>query len=163
MAAINNHFSFIFLLLTLIFSLQIHARESQFLNKISSNYNAEKKTQVVIPDKEQEPNFLPENENNGYGIYGHESSQLPLSTTTTNDVEKPYKEINPTTTLTNNIHNSKYLPKNYNHVAYVTVLKNDDDNNNNDEEYKNTGSINNKYYTGGSTNNKNYNGEYYIG
>nr|GMD91914.1 protein E6-like [Ipomoea batatas] len=66
-----------------------------------------------------EPSFAPENETGGYGLYGHESGQLPPSATAVNnhaeEEEVPYK---------------KYLPKNYNPVAYVTVPE---DNNNDDD------------------------------
>ncbi|PHT35875.1 hypothetical protein CQW23_23575 [Capsicum baccatum] len=48
---------------------------------------------------------MPEKEN-AYGVYGNESGQLPPSTSTT---------------TTNLLPNSKYLPKNYNPVAYVTA------------------------------------------
>ncbi|XP_016481910.1 uncharacterized protein LOC107802847 [Nicotiana tabacum] len=151
MAFLANHLSF-FLLITLLSSLQIHARDNKFFNKISTTNNGrEKETKEGTPNKEQEPNFIPENEN-GYGVYDHESGQLSPSTT------------NPT----NNIPNSKYLPKNYNPVAYVIVPQdnpnnnNDDNNNNNYNQYcsgdHNTydnEDNNNQYYSGGSTYNHN--------
>lgn len=120
---------FILFLLTLLSSLQIHARDPQLFNKIPSN-NGAKETQVAVPrseetlnnKQEQEPNFVPENENGGYGLYGHESGQLPPSTTTTtNPSGEPYKA---TTNLpyNNEPRDSypKYLPKNYNTESYVT-------------------------------------------
>ncbi|KAJ8549535.1 hypothetical protein K7X08_033242 [Anisodus acutangulus] len=77
MASIAKNFSFIFLL-TLLASLQIHARDGQFFNKVPSN-NGEKETQTVVPNKEQEPNFMPENENGAYGLYGHDSVSTPVT------------------------------------------------------------------------------------
>ncbi|XP_019239169.1 PREDICTED: putative uncharacterized protein DDB_G0282499 [Nicotiana attenuata] len=147
MAFLANHLSF-FLLITLLSSLQIHARDNKFFNKISTNNNGhEKETKEVTPNKEQEPNFIPENEN-GYGVYD-ESGQLSPSTTTP----------------MNNLLNSKYLPKNYNPVAYVTVPQ-DNPNNNNDDNNNNNY---NQYYNGDTTygnvtdnNNNNYN-QYYSG
>lgn len=90
---------------------------------------------------------MTENEN-AYGVYG----QLPPSTPTPN---------------TNLIPNNKYLPKNYNPVAYVTVPQNniDDDNNNNNNNHRyNSGSSDDHYYRGDNTydNNDNNNNEYYI-
>ncbi|XP_055807036.1 uncharacterized protein LOC129875835 [Solanum dulcamara] len=93
---------------------------------------------------------MPENEN-AYGVYG----QLPPSTPTPN---------------TNLIPNNKYLRKNYNPVAYVTVPRDntDDDNNNNNSHRYNSGSSDDHYYRGDNTydndnnNNNNNNNEYYI-
>lgn len=110
---------FLLFLLTLISSQQIHARESQFFNKIPSN-NGEKETEVVVPNNEEtvknnEPNFIPENENGGYGLYGHQTGQFPPTTTksTTTPTNLPYNG-EPTESY------PKYLPKNYNTKAYVT-------------------------------------------
>lgn len=105
----------LFLLLALFSST--HARDSQFFNKIPSTTN-----NVVVPTttttaatNQQEPNFLPENENS-YGLYGHETGQDPPSaaatTTTTAEFKQPV---------------NKYLPKNYNPVAYVTQPENADE------------------------------------
>lgn len=102
-----------FLLLTLLSSLHItHARDSQFFNKVPATANNN-----VIPQQEQrlnnqqqqETNFLPENDN-GYGLYGQESSNLPPSSaaTTVPDDRESKQPLN------------KYRPKNYNPVAYVT-------------------------------------------
>ncbi|KAF5473049.1 hypothetical protein F2P56_009694 [Juglans regia] len=93
--------SFLFLL-CLFFSMQIHARESQFFSKVPSvNTNAQETT--VIPNKEetlskqeQEPTFTPESSTQGsYGLYGHESNRLPPATTLTNVNGAPYT-TNPT-------------------------------------------------------------------
>ncbi|XVF27591.1 hypothetical protein REPUB_Repub14bG0121700 [Reevesia pubescens] len=92
----------IFFLFALFF-MQIHARE--FFSKIPNVNNNEKET-TSIPEttqktnsfpnreeqsfmkQEQEPRFIPETQN-GYGLYGHESGQLPPSTTTKETYE-PY-------------------------------------------------------------------------
>ncbi|KAL2467292.1 protein E6-like [Abeliophyllum distichum] len=61
-------------------------------------------------NQQQDPSFNSENEN-VYGLYGHESGQLSPSTTTAAD-KIPTTNGEPTTT--------KYRPKNYNPVSYVT-------------------------------------------
>ncbi|KAL7129983.1 hypothetical protein ABFS83_13G103400 [Erythranthe nasuta] len=113
-----------FLLLTLFAFGSLHhthARDSQFFNKIPSTTS---KNIVVSNNKEspatqqpadQDPNFLPENEN-GYGLYGHESGQLPPSATTTGEPST----TTPAATTESKQPLHKYLPKNYNPVAYVT-------------------------------------------
>ncbi|XVE51388.1 hypothetical protein DITRI_Ditri02bG0036000 [Diplodiscus trichospermus] len=72
-----------------VFSVQIHARE--FFSKIPSVNNNEKETTAIPQTRVQEPRFIPETQN-GYGLYGHESGQLPPSTTTTTTKEtyEPY-------------------------------------------------------------------------
>ncbi|PIN06552.1 hypothetical protein CDL12_20891 [Handroanthus impetiginosus] len=151
MASFAKNF-FFFLLLTLLSSLHTHARDSQFFNKVPSTTNT-----VVVPNnketltnQQEQPNFLPENEN-AYGLYGHESGQLPPSATTPVTVEpaattatgKPISTA-ATTTTPYNMESSqpahKYLPKNYNPVAYVTVpegINDNEINNNNNNNYYN--------------------------
>ncbi|XP_049345609.1 uncharacterized protein LOC125810127 [Solanum verrucosum] len=156
----SNHLSFFFLVLTtLLSSCQIHARDNQFFNKIHTtninNDHIEKETKVVVtPNKNQEPNFIPKNEN-AYGVYGHELGQLPPSTRTTNLIP-----------------NNKYLPKNYNSVAYVTVPQYNTDEtntmNSNNQRYnsgRGISSDHDHYYIGDNTynnNDNNNNNEYYI-
>ncbi|XP_057764443.1 protein E6-like [Salvia miltiorrhiza] len=107
----------LFLLLTLFSSLHSHARDSQFFNKIPSTTN-----NVAVPNNkeastnQQEPNFLPENENS-YGLYGHESGQNPPSTAAATTTTTPAAEFKQPV--------NKYLPKNYNPVAYVTHPESD--------------------------------------
>ncbi|KAJ8545491.1 hypothetical protein K7X08_018074 [Anisodus acutangulus] len=140
MASITKHFSLIFLLIVLS-SLQIHARDGQFFNKVPSN-NGEKETQTVVPNKEQEPNFMPENENGAYGLYGHDSVSTPVTNINNPNV--------------NNLPNSKYLPKNYNPVSYVTVPEDNTNENNFNEEFTTkhttTANSNNQFYSTGPTN-----------
>ncbi|KAL1560269.1 protein E6-like [Salvia divinorum] len=99
----------IFLLLSLFSSLHTHARDSQFFNKIPStttNVAVPATTNNEVPTNQQDPTFLPDNENS-YGLYGHESGQNPPSTA---EFKQPP---------------NKYLPKNYNPVAYVTQPESD--------------------------------------
>ncbi|KAK6154741.1 hypothetical protein DH2020_008989 [Rehmannia glutinosa] len=108
MAFSANHFP-LFLLFILSSSLHTHARDSQLFNKIPTTNNNIHDDVVPYSNNNQQPeqpNFLPENEN-GYGLYGHSSGQLHPSTAATTTVES--KQPLP-----------KYLPKNYNPVAYVT-------------------------------------------
>ncbi|KAM6574737.1 hypothetical protein CsatA_023064 [Cannabis sativa] len=78
-------FSFLFLFLL---SHPIDARDSQFFSKVTNdNNNQETTTTVVTPrnndnkvdDHQPEPTFIPETQNDGYGLYGHESGQFPPS------------------------------------------------------------------------------------
>ncbi|MCD7464472.1 hypothetical protein HAX54_052821 [Datura stramonium] len=144
MAFFSNHLSFFcfFLLITLLSSLQIHARDSQlFFNKIpttNSNGHIEKETKVVIPPS----------------------------------------TLTPTTNL---LPNNKYLPKNYNPVAYVTVPDEDnttdetnsmnsgftsgstydENHNNNNNQYYNSDNTDNHYYSGDITHDDNNNNNQY--
>ncbi|MBA0599000.1 hypothetical protein Gorai_005240, partial [Gossypium raimondii] len=82
--------SYFFLLA--FFSVEIHGRE--FFSKIPSVNTNEKEVtnkeeQTTLGKKEQEPRFVPETQN-GYGLYGHESGQLPPSTTSTKETYEPY-------------------------------------------------------------------------
>ncbi|XP_010260323.1 PREDICTED: protein E6 [Nelumbo nucifera] len=83
---------FLLFLLFLISSVQIQAREIKFFNRVShyttnnnkNNSNNGKETELPkkeeTPSKEdEEPSFTPESEN-GYGLYGHGSGQLPPTT-----------------------------------------------------------------------------------
>ncbi|XVE88098.1 hypothetical protein DITRI_Ditri19aG0041100 [Diplodiscus trichospermus] len=109
MASSPKLISFFFLFA--LFSMQIHSRE--FFSKIPSVNNNEKETtttttipETFVPEtrktsipnreeqtfgkEEQEPRFIPETQN-GYGLYGHESGQLPpRTTTTTKETYEPY-------------------------------------------------------------------------
>ncbi|XP_021830230.1 protein E6-like [Prunus avium] len=90
MASAAKLFSFLFFLASLLFSQQAQARESQFFSKVANvnnnnNYVKETevpKTETPVKKQEQEPAFIPETQS-GYGLYGHESGQLPPTTTTT--------------------------------------------------------------------------------
>ncbi|XP_076909418.1 uncharacterized protein LOC143566678 [Bidens hawaiensis] len=103
MATINVFF----ILLTLTLSSTIHARESQFFNKFSNN--TPKESQPLNTNDQQQPEFIPQTQDSGsYGLYGHQTGQLPPSTTTTNN--------------NNNNKLPSYLPENYNPVAYTTPI-----------------------------------------
>ncbi|CAI9756465.1 unnamed protein product [Fraxinus pennsylvanica] len=151
MAYSANNFT-LFLLISLLSTFHSHARDSQLFNKVPSTTTT---TTTNVPYKEdplsgqdQEPNFLPQNEN-GYGLYGHESGQLPPSTTTTSTPSATTTTKIPYNTKSEKPLN-KYLPKNYNPVAYVTVPE--DKNNGNsftEESYNTRTNNNNNYYNGG--------------
>jgi len=174
-----------FLFLLTIFSKQIHARESQFFSKVGAttatpstttinNNNVQDKT---LPNKEEEsfnkqeldPAFIPDTQN-GYGLYGQESSQFPTTTKLTNapyttTTYQPYKTqtqtqetytnypTDSTTTTTTNNH--------YNNNAYEEQQQNFGETSLQESEYTNMGNQNsNKYYNGANSNNNNkyYNG-----
>ncbi|MFS8015171.1 putative protein E6 [Helianthus anomalus] len=92
--------AYIILFLTLS-STTIHARESQFFAKISNNNNP-KETQPLNTNQ----NYIPQAQE--VVPYGHESGQLPPSATNNNNDKE------------NNL--PKYLPENYNPVAYTTPI-----------------------------------------
>ncbi|KAF5810946.1 putative protein E6 [Helianthus annuus] len=113
-----------FILLTLTLSSTIHARESQFFNKFSNNNqqqplntnqeqplntNQQQQQQPLNTNQQEQPEFIPQTQDSdSYGLYGHESGQLPPSATTT--------------TTNNNNNLPDYLPENYNPVAYTTPI-----------------------------------------
>ncbi|KAE7995754.1 hypothetical protein FH972_000523 [Carpinus fangiana] len=144
MASSATFTSFLFLL-TLFFSMQIHARESQFFSKFTNN-NA--KETPLIPNKEetttkqnQEPTFIPETQG-GYGLYGHESGQFPPTTTTPTHVNAaPYTTKPTRLPYKNEFDDEESLNK---------YLNTNDDHNNNNNENKNY------YYNTNGNKNKNY-------
>ncbi|CAI0468874.1 unnamed protein product [Linum tenue] len=88
----NYHAAALFLLLAL-FSTAAHGRESHFFSKVAADTNPTPTTVTISPDSkatlaaastnngqqyQQQPSFVQENDNNGYGIYGH---QTPEETT----------------------------------------------------------------------------------
>ncbi|KAG6419161.1 hypothetical protein SASPL_121373 [Salvia splendens] len=140
----------LFLLLSLFSSLHTHARESQFFNKIPSstttnNVAVPATTNTQVPTNQQDPTFLPDNDNS-YGLYGHESGQNPPSTTTAEEFKQPP---------------NKYLPENYNPVAYVTQPESDlnDTPASFTQERTFSTNPNNNYYNADQNKNSLYNGE----
>ncbi|KAH1102042.1 hypothetical protein GLYMA_13G175300v4 [Glycine max] len=99
MAPISKLIPFLFLT-TLLVSLQVNARDSQFFSKVTPLNNNIKETETPknegqVNKPEQQPTFIPETENS-YGLYGHETGLHPPTTTTTNAAPytttyKPYK------------------------------------------------------------------------
>lgn len=87
MAPISKFLSFLFLT-TLSFSLQIHARDSQFFSKVTHVNNVREipNNETPLNKPEQQPVFIPETENS-YGLYGHDTGLHPPSTTNTNNVD----------------------------------------------------------------------------
>jgi hypothetical protein len=172
-----------FFLLALFFSMQIHARESQFFSKVTNvNNNNDAKETTVLPKKEetttkqdQEPTFIPETKG-GYGLYGHESGQFP-PTTQTSVNGAPYTttptHVNgvryaPYTTTPTHVNGASYAPYTTTPTnlpyknqfeddeslnKYLSTNDNNDDNNNNNN--------NNNYYNANdvvdNNNNKYYN------
>ncbi|XWS12604.1 hypothetical protein CRYUN_Cryun37aG0104500 [Craigia yunnanensis] len=166
------------LFLFALFSMQIHARE--FFSKIPSVNNNERET-TTIPDtreqehetfipetqktslpnreehmtfgkQEQETRFIPETQN-GYGLYGHESGQLPPSTTTKETYEpyvtpvryhsdEPYNSI--PASNNNNNKNTFYYNKN----SYETEQKNFGEARFTEKGWSTEENKNNNYYNG---------------
>ncbi|KAJ7968603.1 protein E6-like [Quillaja saponaria] len=82
--------------------MPINARDSQFFSKVTPINNNVKETEVPnkeepLTKQENNPTFIPETQNDAYGLYGHESGQLPPSTTTTRTNYASY--TTPTTNL----------------------------------------------------------------
>ncbi|KAK7319733.1 hypothetical protein RJT34_04458 [Clitoria ternatea] len=152
MAPISKPISFLFLT-TLLLSLHVNARDSQFFSKVTpvnnnNNNNNLKETQVPnnegpVNKPEQQPVFIPETENS-YGLYGHETGLHPPTTTTTTNAA-PYTtttNYQPYKTTSSEEDTSKYSNNNnnYNKDAYNT----------NQDEFSET------RFTGTSYNNNNY-------
>lgn len=153
MALINTKFlSLYFLLLTLL-SLQTHARDSQFFSKVTNiNHDdsvkqTEQQQQQNLPNKEEtvtvvtkpdeEPNFTPQSKN-GYGLYGHESNELPSTT------------ANGEPTTTSNSDHTTYAP-------YVTPITHPEEFYRPDQEAINRYRENfNSHYNSASNNNNYY-------
>ncbi|CAI8618264.1 unnamed protein product [Vicia faba] len=177
MAPISKLLSFIFLT-TLLFSLQIHARESQFFSKVTHvvNNNVNER-EVPNPNNEgslnkpdqqqqqQQPVFIPETENS-YGLYGHESGLYPPSTTSNNVVPNTYQSYEKTSSsqdenknaynnyfTTNQMdsysNNNKY-PNEISGTKLTATSYNNNNNNNYDKYYYN----NNKYASNDPSNTK---------
>ncbi|KAK1368714.1 hypothetical protein POM88_034806 [Heracleum sosnowskyi] len=159
MASSTTYFS-ILIFLTLSSSLHVHARESKFFSKVTNDNNDKevlptKELEEPLNKPELEPNFIPQNQQNsgGYGLYGHESGQLPPTTTTTTTTENlPYK------TETENSYNKEFNPGSnnvqyYNNDAYVNPESYS--NSNNGEYYNNDGYVNPESYSNPN------NGQYY--
>ncbi|KAL3624868.1 hypothetical protein CASFOL_031536 [Castilleja foliolosa] len=104
MALFAKQFSLFLLFVSLLSS---QARESQFFNKASVTTINDVVPQPESSPQQDQPEFLPDTQN-GHGLYGHESGRLPPSTTTYKTEPNQARPIN------------KYLPKNYNPVAYIT-------------------------------------------
>ncbi|KAG6754896.1 hypothetical protein POTOM_040699 [Populus tomentosa] len=169
-----------FLFLLAILSVQIHARESQFFSKVSgaatttpstttiSNDNAQDKTlpskekEEGLSRQEQDPAFIPDNQN-GYGLYGQESTQFPTTTKLANapyttTTYQPYKTQTQnqesytnyptdTTTNTNTNTNTNY----YSNNAYdQEQQQNFGETSLQESGYTNMGNQNNKYYYNGA-------------
>ena len=128
MALPQKTLSFLFLAIFLL-SHQIHARDSQFFSKVTNDINPKETTTtttVVNPRNdnnnqkqvEQDPTFIPETQNNGYGLYGHESGQFPPSetehfTTTKTTTGTPYTTTSTTPVSTYEPHTTPTTYKPY--------------------------------------------------
>ncbi|CAK7350533.1 unnamed protein product [Dovyalis caffra] len=177
--AISPRLISILFLLT-ISSMQIHAREGQFFSKVSattttpstttinSNNNAQDKT---LPNKGEEglnkqeldPAFMPDTQN-GYGLYGQESTQFPTTTKLANTpytttTHQPYKTQTQTQTQetytnyptysTPNTNTKYYSNNQYSNNAYEEHQQNFGETSLQEREYSNMGNQNNnKYYNG---------------
>lgn len=123
MALTAKHLSLLFFL-SLLSSHPTHARDlpqsfSKFTNTpttTTTTTNTNAKETVVVPNKEQEPSFLPDTQT-GYGLYGHESGQLPPAATTANaktpanaayTATKTTNDAPYTATTTTNTNNNPY-------------------------------------------------------
>nr|GMD10277.1 protein E6-like [Ipomoea batatas] len=136
MASIAIHFS-ILLLFSLLSPSHLHARDSQFFNKMPRN-NVVSKAQTTLNPQEQQPNFMQESENGGYGLYGRESTTAPKNL--------PYRD--------EEIPNKKNLPKNYNPVSYSGYTNAGENYFNNQKERFPSTTTGNRYdqYNGGDAN-----------
>ncbi|KAG4124254.1 hypothetical protein ERO13_D10G028200v2 [Gossypium hirsutum] len=155
MASSPKFISYFFLLA--LFSVEIHGRD--FFSKIPSVNTNEKEVtnkeeQTTLGKKEQEPRFVPETQN-GYGLYGHESGQLPPSTASTKETYEPY--VTPVKYHPDEPYNSIPASKTNNKDSYFYSKTNAYGN----TEQQSEARFNEKGWTTKETNN--YNGNYYNG
>lgn len=153
------------LILTLFF-LQIHARESKYFfskipnNNVDNNFDA-KETQITNDEKvdpltnpektttssqnNQQPNFIPQTQDNGYGLYGHESGQLPPNSNSkffSQNGRENGRSFTTTTTYNDDDDNNKFkndVVSNYKSES-EEYYNYDDNNNNNFQTFENSGS-----------------------
>ncbi|GAU23608.1 hypothetical protein TSUD_385970 [Trifolium subterraneum] len=177
MAPLSNYISFL-LLTTLLLPLQTTARDSQFFSKVT-HFNKEtkipnKEESSVTNKPEEQPPFIPQNENS-YGLYGHESDHLPstaaTTTTTTNsnfEDTNNYQNDNNNKYYNNDAYNTKYYNKDtfgnnqnelsdtkYNEEGYNSMMEKQNSNNNNQNYHFNNNAANERSFY---NNNNNYNG-----
>lgn len=158
-----KHFSSVFLIAIFMASHLAHARESQFFSKATKDTTTQR-----FPEKEQqlqqqetftnseqqatltkvdEPNFIPETTKNGYGLYGHETGQLPPSATTTTTTVPEESLYSSYEQYKNNGGNGYYYSKD----SYVT----EDDNKGAQfsNRYTSTAALNDRktFYSGGNS------------
>ncbi|GAB4826996.1 hypothetical protein Ancab_033876 [Ancistrocladus abbreviatus] len=162
MASIAKLFS-AFFLLTLLSSLQTHARDSQFFSKVTrentnpnnennyynTNPNVQEQAAAVTKVQEQEPAFIPQTTQTGYGLYGHETGQSVPSTTTT--TRKPSYSTTYKTQFEeprNNAYGTKNFNGNNKYVYNVDAFDS--------KEEGSTKETQNGYYFNTKTNTKNY-------
>lgn len=114
MALPSKYFSLVFLLALL--SLQTQARESQFFSKVT-NPNVVKYPHQ-FHSKEEEPTFIPQTQT-GYGLYGHETTELSPTTTTTTTTPRTFEPYTTTPQYKTQSEEpvNKY-PKTYNNNYY---------------------------------------------
>ncbi|KAL5575367.1 hypothetical protein UlMin_017066 [Ulmus minor] len=170
MAFTSKLFSFLFL--ATLLSHQITARESQFFSKVTNNNGKDTTRPEVIPVKEtttnppnQEPNFIPETQNNGHGLYGHETNTGEFTntnneahyTTTFEPYEPPHTIYKPYTTPIGSQHYSTESEENTNNNNYYYNSKNNENNQNNGFSNRLTG----RGYTNTDNQNTYRNGDNY--
>ncbi|KAM7255181.1 hypothetical protein ACFE04_020422 [Oxalis oulophora] len=176
----------IILLVAFCSSMQlVFARDSQFFSKVTkNNVNNDKETTTMnqINNNEykqeqvdEDPLFVPESETGGYALYGHESGQLPPSTTyepytTVATGYVPRQEKTSTgvqfSQETYNNNNNYYNRNTYdaNHPQETNMgdtsfaEKTYTTNNNNDQESQNINSYR-QQFVNNNNNNKQYNNE----
>ncbi|CAL1372824.1 unnamed protein product [Linum trigynum] len=172
MASSPNVAAALFLLLLIaLFSTAAHGRESHFFSRVAANTNPTPTTVTVSPDsktpaaannvdpnavtngqqyqqQQQQPSFVQETENNGYGIYGHqapeETASFDQTAATTKLTSSPTKNFRPYNQQTNSDETFRYGNANNNN------------NNNNNEKYYN----NDRYYGESGYNGDNNNDEF---
>lgn len=119
------------LLIALFMASLAHARESQFFSKATKDTTTQQQQQetfatdqhaTLTKQQVDEPNFIPETTRTGYGLYGHESGQLPPSATTA-EGRLPYRTTTAAATT----------------VPQESLYSSYEQNNDNYEQYKNNG------------------------
>ncbi|XP_057538469.1 protein E6 [Amaranthus tricolor] len=170
MASYPKFGCFLFLLIISLSSIQTHARGSQFFSKFTRNgdtatttttpntdYNPNNNEKEFVHLKkqqsEEQPVFIPQTTETGYGLYGHETGLDPPSTSTTLYNMDDINNNNNNNENFNTNNNNEYHEKNY--ATELQGLSSTSYTNNNNNNYENNN--NNNYENYNNNNYENYN------
>ncbi|KAH9618746.1 hypothetical protein KSS87_014599 [Heliosperma pusillum] len=179
MASFTKLVCFFFLLTT----LQTYARDSNFFSQVTRNrdynanpnlnYNNNNQENQATPfskqGEEQQPTFVPQTTQGGYGLYGHETGlDAPTTTTTTTaTTANPSKLYNMDDNQYDNQNNNKnenFESNQEGEPDFEQLSETSYMNNNNNNNNINNDNINNnvvpRRYVGGNNNNNNNNNKF---
>ncbi|GMH26951.1 hypothetical protein Nepgr_028794 [Nepenthes gracilis] len=94
MAKHSTEFLSLFLLQTLLLSLQTNARDSRFFSEVPETQSPSKEAAALAKLQAQEPTFIPQATQNGHLLYNYKTGLFPPSTTTANGYQPPGTRAN---------------------------------------------------------------------